>query len=736
MKNIFTTILLVALNVSLFNLTPYQLLAQNAGSSEKNSSANNYYLKTAKGYYGQKDFTKAIDALELALLLEPNNAEAQVLLKESKRLLEEKKSTRASAEVKAVVPEEVNTSPSPHAYISSLLRNAYAAIEKEQYDVALKLIDAVLTRDPIQQEALYLKGKVNDMQHQRITENLKTTHAQEKLKSYEYLRDTAIPHQETLRYPPKEQWKDIAGRSLPELDKIVEENRRNTEQLRMIPKPEKDATPKVIEDALNTIISFEFLDTPLKDIIVFIREKTNVNMIIDPVAGGVPVTLKLKDVPLRTALKYILPSEYEYVIEGDIIHVYKQKMELRVYDVRDILINLDDKEPLEFDITAAATSQLSMRKKADAKTKNSSERIHDLIELIVTTIEPLSWSQRASVIGAAGADGRRQINVPGQGEGSITARMGQPGDLVIVNSKHVHEQIEDLLASLRSAQNLQVSIESRFITVSDKFLEDIGNNLIGDDVHIDTGAENIKGNLSGKEVTGFSLSYSILSDPLLSGFLRAIQESKDSEFLTSPRITLSNTQRGNIAVVKTINYVQSTSVSEGVVTPVIGTIPEGTTFDVRPIVSADRKYVHLEVTPSVFQIETIDSFRFSGVGTGTTFSGGGASTANIPPDQIIQLPQVNVSQVSVTVCVPDRGTLMIGGLGAITKTHLTTGIPILSNIPVLKRLFTRDQKTNDKANLIILLKPTILIKEEYEEKLMSSLSNRKVNVIHTNMKNK
>ena len=29
-----------------------------------------------------------------------------------------------------------------------------------------------------------------------------------------------------------------------------------------------------------------------------------------------------------------------------------------------------------------------------------------------------------------------------------------------------------------------------------------------------------------------------------------------------------------------------------VVTPVIGTLPEGTTFDVRPVVSADRKYIY------------------------------------------------------------------------------------------------------------------------------------------------
>ncbi len=733
MKSIFIPILIVVLNASLLVLAPRQLLAQNKSGSESNrSSTNNYYLKTAKMYFGLNDFTKAIDALALAILLEPDNAEAQMLLKESRRLLEEKNVPRESAN-RASLPEEIAAPMSPDKDISTLLQDVYAALEGEQYDDALKIIEKILTKDPIHKEALYIKGKVNYIKHKRITENLKTTHEQEKLKGHEYLRDSAIPHQEILRFPVKEQWEDISKRTLPELDKVVEENERKTEQLRMIPNPEKDSTPKVIEDALNTIISFEFLDTPLRDIIIFIREKTNVNMIVDSDAGGVSVTLKLKDVPLRTALKYILPSGYEYVVEGDIIHVYRQKMELRVYDVRDILINLDDKEPLEFDITAAASSQLTMRRKENTRTKDPSERIHDLIEMIVTTVEPLTWSPRASVVGAIGAGSQRSINVSGQGEGSIIARMGQPGDLVVVNSKYVHEQIEDLLASLRSSQNLQVSIESRFITVSDRFLEDIGNELLSGDMEIDNGAENIEGNLSDPNITGLSFNYTILGN--VAGFLRAVQQSKDSEFLTSPRITLSNTQRGNIAVVKTINYVQSTSVSEGVVTPVIGTIPEGTTFDVRPIVSADRKYIHLEVTPSVFQIEAIDSFRFSGIGTGTTFSGGGVSSANIPPDQIIQLPQVNVSQVSVTVCVPDKGTLLIGGLGQITKDHLTSGIPIISNIPVLRRLFTRDQKNHNKTNLIILLKPTILIREEHEENLLSSLSNKKNNMIHTNIKN-
>src|SRR3972149_2685383 len=360
MKNRSTLISIFVLSMFLLLFAPYQSLSQNKDTSEtETATTNNYYLKTAKIYLEQKDYTKAVDALELAVLLEPNNEEALTLLKQSRQLLEE---TNKSPETPKKTGETREAKAAHAEDTSQLIQDAYTAIKQERYDDAAK---------------------------------------------------------------------------------IVEENKIKPEQLRLIPNPPEGPFPKVIEDALNTIISFEFLDTPLRDIVIFVREKSNINMIIDSEAGNVPVTLKLKDVPLRTALKYILPKGYEYVIEGDIIHFYKQKMEMRVYDVRDILINLDDKDP--------------------------SARVLDLIELIVTTVEPSSWSRSTSVIGASAAGGQRSINIPGQGEGSIVARMGQPGDLVVVNNKYVHKQIEDLLASLRSSQNLQVSIEARIISVTDKY---------------------------------------------------------------------------------------------------------------------------------------------------------------------------------------------------------------------------------------------------------------------------
>jgi type II secretory pathway component GspD/PulD (secretin) len=140
-------------------------------------------------------------------------------------------------------------------------------------------------------------------------------------------------------------------------------------------------------------------------------------------------------------------------------------------------------------------------------------------------------------------------------------------------------------------------------------------------------------------------------------------------------------------------------------------IDEGTTFNVRPIVSADRKYVYLEVHPIITDV-TLVSTNF--VTAGAIIEGAGAEDA---VQNQIQRPQTTKQELSVTVCVPDKGILMIGGLGTSSVEKKSKGVPILSKIPIVKRLFSsevldRDISTAD--NLIILIKPTILIREEEE----------------------
>ena len=51
---------------------------------------------------------------------------------------------------------------------------------------------------------------------------------------------------------------------------------------------------------------------------------------------------------------------------------------------------------------------------------------------------------------------------------------------------------------------------------------------------------------------------------------------------------------------------------------------------------------------------------------------------------------------------------------------MDSGIPVLSKIPILGKLFSRRGFTPERTNIIILVKPTIIIQEEREAELQGA----------------
>ena len=100
-------------------------------------------------------------------------------------------------------------------------------------------------------------------------------------------------------------------------------------------------------------------------------------------------------------------------------------------------------------------------------------------------------------------------------------------------------------------------------------------------------------------------------------------------------------------------------------------------------------------------------------------------TGNIPGNGIatgtIQLPTVTITRVQTTVTVPDQGTLLMGGQRVVNEYITETGVPVLSKIPVLNRFFTNRIETKEEQTLLILIKPTVLIQSEEEEKAFPGL---------------
>jgi type II secretory pathway component GspD/PulD (secretin) len=139
-------------------------------------------------------------------------------------------------------------------------------------------------------------------------------------------------------------------------------------------------------------------------------------------------------------------------------------------------------------------------------------------------------------------------------------------------------------------------------------------------------------------------------------------------------------------------------------------------------VSADRKYVTLTLRPQLATLLQLAEFTFQ-TGAVTDDTGGLFPTADVPSG-IVQQPEIQITEVRTTVSVPDGGTLLLGGQTIAGEIELEQGVPVLSKIPFLKRLFTNRSTAKDEQVLLILVKPTIIIQREIEASQFPLLSNR------------
>ncbi len=60
--------------------------------------------------------------------------------------------------------------------------------------------------------------------------------------------------------------------------------------------------------------------------------------------------------------------------------------------------------------------------------------------------------------------------------------------------------------------------------------------------------------------------------------------------------------------------------------------------------------------------------------------------------------------------------MLLGGQRLVTEIEVETGVPVLSKIPILNRFFTNSVTSREEQTLLILVKPTVMIQSEEEEK--------------------
>jgi general secretion pathway protein D len=232
-----------------------------------------------------------------------------------------------------------------------------------------------------------------------------------------------------------------------------------------------------------------------------------------------------------------------------------------------------------------------------------------------------------------------------------------------------------------------------------------------------------------------NFGFAILSD--LEAFLlvNASQGDRRSNVLQAPKVTMFNGQFASVIDVTQTPFVISVIPVVGdfaaAYQPVITVLSEGTALTVQAVISNDRRFVRLTVVPFFSTIGDVQEFTFSGSKTTTNnssaskASGGSSGDSTASADNAtsttdgvtVQLPNFSIVSVQTTVSVPDGGTVLLGGIKRLNEGRNEFGVPILSKLPYISRLFKNVGIGRETQSLMMMVTPRIIIQEEEEERL-------------------
>ncbi|MCC5821725.1 MAG: hypothetical protein LAT64_00385 [Phycisphaerales bacterium] len=231
-------------------------------------------------------------------------------------------------------------------------------------------------------------------------------------------------------------------------------------------------------------------------------------------------------------------------------------------------------------------------------------------------------------------------------------------------------------------------------------------------------ASNVLGLSPALGVTG-----RFLDDIQVDFLVEATQADQRSVILTAPRLTFTNGQRAFITVATSQTFVSDltpvTSDSAVAFDPQVDVLNTGVVLDLDGVVSADRRYVTLTVRTSISQVNfAADRVVEAAAG------GGGLGGIGAVAEGAIQIPVVTATQINTTVTIPDQGTVLLGGQRLVQELQVETGVPVLSKIPILSRFFSNRIDVKEEQTLLVLIKPTILIQNEEEERNFPGLADQ------------
>lgn len=405
---------------------------------------------------------------------------------------------RKNSEVKSIIEREMQARIRVEQDIAELVNQFNQLMEQNRFAEASTVAQKAYELDP--ENPVVVNMKLKSQLAYRVDRNERLRDEKEQT-VWGVLDDTewALTHNvrdgHEMDYP--KDWNELSTRRLQQYGDRVDEAYHSPEEIH-------------VRKSLSEPVSLHFEEAPIEQLMRHIAGQHGINVVVDEpglqevgVTPYTPVTINVDGIQLKSALNLVLkPLNLSYTIEDEVLKVtseMRQQGELltRVYSVPDLVTPLQLKSPQSqfapgtgYGVPPApgfgnapmsvnsfgGAQQNGMAQVIDPVTgqpnipsmnsfpgtspdmyggpATSNYEFDALTDLITTTVDPNGWAE-------FGGNGYVQ-----QHEGTLS--------LVIRQTQRVHQEIADLLDQLRRLQDLQVTIEVRFITVTDSFFERIG----------------------------------------------------------------------------------------------------------------------------------------------------------------------------------------------------------------------------------------------------------------------
>ncbi|HZV01991.1 MAG TPA: hypothetical protein VFF73_35110 [Planctomycetota bacterium] len=655
--------------------------------------------------------------------------------------------------------------------ISKRLNDGIEYLQTDKFQKAEDTFDKVLKDDPTNEQAqkfLELAKEGRHWHEDAVNHDRNALEMKWNVENMEEEPNIYTPTNKVVMFPEDIYWREkVQRRGIG-----LQSGNGPTEPAWVTAYKQKLATQK---------LTFNFNATPFNEVVDFLRDFTGINIIVSKAIDGeqVKLDLRLKDVIAQNAIDIILnQTGFAMSFKNEALMITpkeeaKGEYSLDIYDVQDILAAIPDFPGPRIRITAPRAG--GGRGQGGGALTIDDEPTTDENPAV---IEPDKLEQL--VKNSTGAD---------EVWGDPASYELHRGQIIVNQTREVHEKIKLVLENLRRNIGLFVQVECRFILIHNDFLQDIGvdyrglgasdqgatpplpiwgtqvnmdQNIPGqsatrrggDDVGffqkirpgrlgpvlggipffgssaiggrieniLDGGDAYFKGDrLNGTQVQGAAnpkgfLGQLTILDPFqINAIIRADQERLKEKIVNAPVVVAANRQRVHISIITQRAYIADYELSSGgtglviaeVASPIVQTMQEGVVLDVRPTISADRKYVTLDLRPSLSEL-------VGGVFTEIPVNLGTQTAAAINVN--IELPTVDLREAYTSVMVPDGGTVLVGGFREFNEKEQRSGTPFVDDVPLLNVIFKREAELRETESLVILVTARIVVLRDEEKK--------------------